>query len=170
MNVLPLFPAPRPDTASGDRRSLPGVRTVLHDPRWPRITAALMALREAGRHAVRMVDADCGAGSLLLHAAHHARTLGFTAIEARGIDRSPALIGRARVTASRYADPAIGIIFERVDLILALREEEDLPADILLCHHASMIDPRPEVASALIRAGLLIIDDDNAAPLHGMAA
>ena len=89
-------------------------------------------MRARRRHAVRIVDADCGAGSLLLRAVQHARTLGFTAIEARGIAGSPALIGRARAAASRTADPAIGLAFTSADLILSLREEAEMPADIVL--------------------------------------
>ena len=120
--------SPSPSLAS----SLPRLRTARDDPRWPRLCAALARLRARRRHAVRIVDADCGAGSLLLRAVQHARTLGFTAIEARGIAGSPALIGRARAAASRTIDPAIGLDFTSADLILSLREEAEMPADIVL--------------------------------------
>jgi hypothetical protein len=146
--------------------SLPGSRTALHDPRWPAIAAALTALRDRGRFAVRIVDADCGAGCLLLQAAQYARSLGFTAIEGRGIDGSPALIGRAKAAASRQRDPAIGITFDLSDVLAALGEEHDLPADIVLWH-----GPRREAIDlALSRAADLVIGDDVAAGDAGPVA
>lgn len=137
----------------------PGSWAATHDPRWPAVAACLAALRENGRFAVRIVDADCGAGSLLLHAAQQARVLGFTAIEARGIDGSPALVGRARAAASSIADPAIGLVFEVVDMVEALRQEHDLPADIVLWHGARAEDTHPDFLAALVAAGDLIVDD-----------
>ena len=53
----------------------------------------------------------------------HAKALGFTAIEGRGIDGSPAMIGRARVAAARLHEPAIGLTFEVADMIEALADE-----------------------------------------------
>ncbi|TXC70751.1 methyltransferase domain-containing protein [Sphingomonas ginsenosidivorax] len=146
------------------RRPLPGSRTAIHDPRWPRIVAALSELRDRGRHAVRIVDADCGAGALLLHAAHHARALGFTAIEGRGIDGSPALVGRARAAAARQADAAIGLVFETADMLAALRDEADQPADILLCHATGPQACRPDMVDALHAAGRRVIGDAGLAP------
>ena len=91
-------------------------RTARNDPRWPAIGEALASLRDAKRRAVRIVDADCGAGAILIQALRHARALGFTAIEGRGIDSSPALIGRARAAAARLHDPAIGVAFDVAEL------------------------------------------------------
>jgi SAM-dependent methyltransferase len=136
--------------------SLPGSRTALHDPRWPAIAGALRALRDRGRFAVRIVDAGCGAGCLLLHAVHHARSLGFTSIEGRGIDGSPALIGRAKAAAQRQRDPAIGTAFDRSDVLVALGEEYDLPADLVLWHGTR----RAAIDQALARAADLVIRDD----------
>lgn len=152
--------------ARARRRSpLPGSRTAAHDPRWPAIRVALAGLRERGRCSVRIVDADCGAGSLLILAAHHARTLGFTAVETRGIDGSPALIARARAAAVRASAPAIGLEFFVLDVFEALRAEEDLPADILLWS-----GPRsPAIDTALSRAALLVIAADDLA-IVGRAA
>lgn len=135
----------------------PGSRTAAHDERWSALAAALAGLRERERCSVRIVDADCGAGCLLLHALRHARALGFTAIEGRGIDGVPALIGRARAAASRLADPAIGIVFEHGDMVAALHDEEDFPADIVLCRVGQ--DSSPGVLDALRRAGKLVIGD-----------
>lgn len=147
----------------------PSSRTAAHDPRWPAVAAALQALRDKKRHAVRIVDADCGAGCLLLHAIRHARALGFTAIEGRGINGSPALIGRARAAAARLGDPAIGVIFEMADMVAALRDEHDLPADIVLWH-AGTGDPGPAASDALRRAGDRVISDALAGMAHRQAA
>ena len=114
-------------------RLRPGSRTATHDPRWPAIVAALTALRDRERHAVRIVDLDCGAGCVLLAALRYARALGFTAIEGRGLSTSPALVGRANAAAARFADPATGVVFEAATAA-ALDEEGDLPPDIVLCH------------------------------------
>lgn len=104
------------------------------DPRWPAVEAALGALRERNRCAVRIVDADCGAGGFLIAVAEQARAMGFTAIEGRGLGGSPAMIGRARAAARRHRHAAMGLVFERSDPIAALAEERDFPADILVCH------------------------------------
>lgn len=147
----------------------PGSEAAVHDPRWPRIEAALLALRASGRHAVRIVDADCGAGTLLLHALKHARQLGFTAVEGHGIDRSSLLIGRARSAARLAADPALGVDFEVADIVAALRDEQDLPADIVICHDVAR-DQRPEAARAVRNAGRIVIADDAACHVQGIAA
>jgi hypothetical protein len=136
-----------------------GRRACCKDERWPAIAAALAELREANRHSIRILDMDCGAGSLLLHAVRHARGLGFTAIEARGVDGVPALIGRARASASHLADPAIGVMFEPADLMTALAEEQAFPADILIWHgHAAGMDHTAAVR-AVAAAGNRIIAD-----------
>jgi 2-polyprenyl-3-methyl-5-hydroxy-6-metoxy-1,4-benzoquinol methylase len=132
---------------------MPEGRRALHDPRWPALNQALVNLRLRHRHALRIVDADCGAGSLLLRAACRARELGFTAIEVRGIDGSPALIGQARVAAGSLADPAIGATFDLADAHAALRDEADFPADIVLWSRAC----RPGIDEVLSRAADLVI-------------
>jgi hypothetical protein len=137
----------------------PGCRTVRADPRWPQIVAALIALRERGRHAARIVDADCACGTLLIAAAHHARALGFVGIEARGIDHSPACIGRARAAANRLSDPAIGFRFECVDMVQALAEEADFPADIIVWHGRRPRGRQAGVREAVAAAGDRIIGD-----------
>ncbi|MBD8617590.1 SAM-dependent methyltransferase [Sphingomonas sp. CFBP 13728] len=126
-----------------------------HDDRWPAVAAALGELRLAKRRSVRIVDADCGAGTLLLRAVRHARSLGFTAIEGRGIDGAPALIGRARAAAASLDDPAIGMSFELADLRAALTEEAEFPADILLCDNSA---GRAGLSVAIAAAGRVVID------------
>jgi len=132
-------------------------RTARCDPRWPRIAAVLAAMRERHRHAVRIVDADCACGTLLIAAVRYARALGFTAIEGHGIDDAAPLIGRARAAATRLHDPAIGLSFERADLAHALAREADVPTDILLCHHRH--DADHSTARLLAAAGHVVIDD-----------
>ncbi|PXA91983.1 SAM-dependent methyltransferase [Nostoc sp. 3335mG] len=108
------------------------VRRAQADRRWSAIERLLFALRKAGRRSIRIVDAGCGAGDLLIHAARHARSIGFLAIEGRGIDRDPAAIARARSTAKLLADPAIGLVFDNGDARVALTDEAEVPADLVL--------------------------------------
>lgn len=121
-----------------------------HDPRWPAVEAALDHLRERHRRAVRIVDADCGAGGFLIAVAEQARAKGFTAIEGRGLGRSPALIGRARAAARRHRHAAMGLVFERRDPADALAEERAFPADILLCHRCGAPSHELEAAAACV--------------------
>ena len=101
----PAYPHARPTRARRPRRS------ISRDARWPALAAALLDLRSAHRRSVRIVDTGCGGGALLLCAVRYARELGFTAIEARGIDTAAPLIGRARAAAAALHDPAIGVSF-----------------------------------------------------------
>ena len=158
--------APRLYRASTIVHPQPGSRTATHDERWPALATALAGLRERKRCSVRMVDSDCGAGCLLLHAACHARALGFTAIEARGIGGSPALIGRARAAAGRLHDPAIGTVFEVKDMLAGLRDEYDFPADIVLWRGATDA-AQSAIVEALHKAGRLVIGDDHAGARAG---
>ena len=134
-------------------------RTTIFDPRWHDLAVALAALRENRRRAVRIIDADCGSGAMLLEAVMHARRLGFTAVEGRGIDTSPALIARARNGAARLRDPGVGIVFEVADMTAALEGEADFPADIVLWHGSRPDERRPELLKALCRAGAVVIGD-----------
>lgn len=130
------------------------------DRRWPAMLRKLKGLRKRGRHSVRIVDADCGAGELLLHAVRRARELGFVAIEGRGIDSDPQLIASARQAAAREADPAIGLVYEEADMTRAMREEAEFPADLLLCP-ASTEDAR-ELAELAHAAGETVLWDRTA--------
>lgn len=156
--------AARPAPAPHAMRAHPAPirRSVRVDPRWPHIAAALQALRDAHRHAVRIVDADCACGTLLIEVARHARALGFTAIEARGIDGSPALIGRARAAAQRLHDPAIGLSFDMVDMRTVLTQEAEAPADLLLWPGAPATDAG-DLAAVLAAATLVIADTEQRA-------
>ncbi len=158
--LKPFVTAERPSSTSPVRASLiPGSRAAYNDTRWTDICTALNALRERRHHAVRIVDADCACGALLIEAVRHARTLGFTAIEGRGIDGSPAMIGRARAAAGRLHEPAIGLTFEVTDMIEALAGEADFPADIVLWHGGRAGDDRPGLRANLAKAGDVVIGD-----------
>lgn len=133
------------------------------DGRWPAIVAALAGLRAARRRSVRIVDAACGDGALLLHALRHARRLGFVAIEGRGIEGAPAQVARARHAAARLNDRAIGVTFNMGDPAPALAEEAEAPADIVLWHGES----EAVTAAAVAGAGATVIGDEPAPSLAG---
>ena len=127
------------------------------DRRWPAMLRKLKGLRKRGRHSIRIVDADCGAGELLIQAVRRARELGFVAIEGRGIDSDPRLIADARQAAARQTDPAIGLVFEEGDMNRAMREETEFRADLLLC--PSFRENERELAKLAHAAGETVIWD-----------
>lgn len=126
-----------------------------NDPRWPAIVSALRVLRAANRRTVRIVDANCNDGELLLCAVCQASAMGFTAIEARGLEDSLARVARARALAACLIDPAVGISFDATDPVSALIEEGDFPADIVIAHQDALSDAR--TASLLQCAGRMVI-------------
>jgi SAM-dependent methyltransferase len=135
------------------------------DRRWPAMLRKLKGLRKRGRRSIRIVDADCGAGELLIHAVRRARAMGFVAIEGRGIDADPRLIASARRAAARQSDPAIGLVFEQGDPDEAMREEAEYPADLLLCPAS---DTGARELKALARtAADTVLWDRTAKPEHG---
>ncbi len=134
-----------------------GGRLSVPDDRWPAIADAITDLRDRGRCSIRIVDCDCGAGETLLCAARYARSLGFTAIEARGVDGAASLVARACSRAARVRDCAIGVTFERRDPVSALRDEADFPADIVLWHDART--RRRETLDAVAAAADIAIGD-----------
>ena len=147
-----------------------GSRAAQSDPRWPSVAAALAELREQHRHAVRIVDADCACGTLLIETARYARGLGFTAIEGHGIDGAPTLIGRARASAARLQEPAIGLTFECADMVEALVREADFPADIVLFHCRHEGSDHRAAAALLAAAGKVVIGDPVATSVRRQAA
>ncbi len=95
----------------------------------------------------------------MIETARYARALGFTAIEGRGIDDAPMMIGRARAAATRLDDPAIGIAFDLADMAPTLAREADFPADIVLWHRLPEGNEEPYIAEMLAAAGNLVIGD-----------
>lgn len=154
-----VFPAPtlRRCAPRARPRAPRPLRIDCRDQRWPAIAAALSALRAAKRRSVRIVDAECGAGRILLCAVRYARALGFTSIEGRGIDDAPALVRRAQAAAGDLHAPAIGLTFETGEMAVALQDESDFPADIVVWHGGGRQDRA--VVRALAAAGHTLIAD-----------
>ena len=120
---------------------------------WRRIDGALVDLRTQGREHVRILDLGCGPGTWLMRAALHARALGFTAIETRGIDISAELIGMAQRSASRIHVPGIALDFAVQDLEAALAGETADSCDLILCLYG-VLNHLPAVRHAAIADAL----------------
>ena len=69
------------------------------------------------------------------------------------------MIGRARAAAARHCDPAIGFVFDTIDVVQALTAEAEFPADIVLWHGSRPNDSHTGVEAALVAAGDLVIGD-----------
>jgi len=119
---------------------------------WSRIDAALIELRAQGRHAIRVLDLGCGPGTWLLRTVARARDLGFTAVEGRGIDLSPAMIDLARRAAAGVEDPRIGLSFDVGDILETLEQEGRHACDIALCLYGVLNHVAPGTLPAVTRA------------------
>ncbi|WCM29566.1 class I SAM-dependent methyltransferase [Sphingomonas sp. QA11] len=119
---------------------------------WLRIDKTLIELRAQGRHAIRILDLGCGPGTWLLRTAARARDLGFTAIEGRGIDISPAMIALANQAAARTTDPRIGLTFDVGDIVETLEQEGRHACDIALCLYGVLNHVAPSSYPAVARA------------------
>lgn len=162
MPGIPMSSMPSRRMAGTRRNDAPAaIGRASADARWPRVAQALDRLRAAKRRSVRIVDADCGSGELLLDALRYARSIGFTAIEGRGIDGVPSLVRRARSQAAHLHDPAIGVTYEVADVATAMAEEAGFPADIVLWKLGRGGDPTLSAAVAAA-AALVIADGDPA--------
>lgn len=115
-----------------------------HGPSPHQIAAALEALRLSGRRSIRILDLDCGTGQRLLRIAALAREMGFVAIEGRGVDLSAPRVRVARWEAEAQAHPSTTLAFDLLEPIVALAEEHDEAADLVL-----LSDSLPPPASAL---------------------
>lgn len=127
---------------------------------WARIEAALVTLRTRRRHAIRILDLGCGPGTWLLRTVQRARELGFTAIEARGIDPSPEMIAFAQAAERSLADPAIGVEFAVADLETALAEEDDASRDLVMCLYG-VLNHVPASAHAAAAAAMARVARDS---------
>jgi SAM-dependent methyltransferase len=99
---------------------------------WRRLDATLQRLAANNQRSLRLLDAGCGPGTWLRRTVLRARELGFTSIEAHGIDISPAMLALARETTAFIDDPAISIQLEEGDLTEALNFETN-EFDITSC-------------------------------------
>lgn len=133
-------------------------RTVLAtDSFGAAIDAALRALRDRGRRAIRILDLDSRSGKRLIRVAERARAFGFVSIEARGCARSRLAMQAARRAAALHRDYAIGWHFDVTAPASAL-DEEDAGADIVLVSARTLASANGH-GDALARALLDVADD-----------
>lgn len=121
------------------------------------IDAALRALRDRGRRAIRIVDLDSRSGKRLIRVAERARSFGFLSIEARGCARSRLAAQAARRVAALHKDHAIGWDFDVTEAGPALAEEED-GADIVLVSSRTLTNANGH-GDRLARALFDVADD-----------
>ena len=74
------------------------------------------------------------------------------------------------MVAASQQDPAIGITFEAAAMFDALRQEYDMPADIILWHGAASTSDRKAALRVLARAGELVIGDPVCSDAQKVAA
>jgi SAM-dependent methyltransferase len=123
---------------------------------WQVLDAKLVALRAAGRGAVRILDAGCGPGTWLRRLVTRALALGFSRIDARGFDIAAAQVERARTLSRNLADrPEVTLTFAVADLCDGL-PEKDASVDLTVCLYSVLshleIVRLPWVAQELARA------------------
>lgn len=123
-----------------------------HGPCDARIARALLAFRNQGHRAVRLLDLDCADGGRLLRAAEKARELGFVAIEGRGVSLWTAGIRHARWQAGLAAHPSTSLVFQIAEPVAALASEHDGAADFILLSEP-MPYPASPLGAALARLG-----------------
>jgi SAM-dependent methyltransferase len=100
---------------------------------WQALDAKLVALRAAGRGAIRILDAGCGPGTWLRRLVTRALELGFSRIDARGFDIAEAQIARARALSRELAGkPEVSLTFDVADLCGGL-PEKDASVDLTVC-------------------------------------
>jgi len=100
---------------------------------WQVLDAKLVALRAAGRGAIRILDVGCGPGTWLRRLVTRSLALGFSRIDARGFDIAEAQIERARTLSRDLADkPEVSLTFEVSDLCDGL-PEKDASVDLTVC-------------------------------------
>ena len=100
---------------------------------WEALDSKLVALRAAGRGAIRILDAGCGPGTWLRRLVTRSLALGFSRIDARGFDIAEAQIEWARAHSRDLADkPEVSLTFEVADLCDGLPEKDD-SVDLTVC-------------------------------------
>jgi len=115
-----------------------------HGPSMERIASVLGDLHRDGRHAIRILDLECGDGERLLRTAAVAREMRFVAIEGTGVDLSVGRIRHARREAQIQAHLSTTLDFKVAEAMAALALEQDGAVDLVL-----MSDAPPYPASPL---------------------
>ena len=117
---------------SGDKLfSFEGRHGYADGKTWELIDGKLRMLRARGENRLRLLDLGCGPGTWLRRVVVRARQLGFTEIEAHGIDIADSQLQRARVLSRTLAELAgVRISFQHGDLRKGL---PNLPNDLCLC-------------------------------------
>jgi SAM-dependent methyltransferase len=119
---------------------------------WRRIDTTLKHMAAEHRRTLRLLDVGCGPGTWIRRVALRARALGFTTIEAHGIDLSPAMLALARTSAATLNDPAITITFTEGDITAGLGEEYH-DFDMTLCLYG-VLNHLPQPTHARVAATL----------------
>ncbi|HEY8065804.1 MAG TPA: class I SAM-dependent methyltransferase [Methylosinus sp.] len=126
-----------------------GDRTI-----WSILDGKLRALRSSGARSVRILDLGCGPGTWLCRVVMRASELGFTSIQARGIDIAETQVRRASARGRRLAIAGLELAFESGD-ICAQQPEASLSVDLCLCLYGVLnhipIDHMPNLLSEVAR-------------------
>lgn len=157
-----------PETHANGPSDPQALRSFTDRALWNRLDAMLVRMRTEGRRAIRILDAGCGPGTWLLRLVIRARDMGFAAIDARGIDLSPAMIDLARTRASSVDDAHIGIRFEVGDIVDALDEEDERSFDIVLCLNGVLNHLEPADRSRAAAAMERICDGEIFVTVHSI--
>ncbi|PWB84632.1 MAG: hypothetical protein C3F11_00255 [Methylocystaceae bacterium] len=100
---------------------------------WALLDDKLRALRSSGARSIRILDLGCGPGTWLLRLVTRASALGFTSIEAKGLDIAEAQVRRARARGRRLAaNEGLQLHFETGDICAPLPEAAS-SVDLCLC-------------------------------------
>lgn len=100
---------------------------------WGIVEQTLSSLRNSGATELSVLDLGCGPGTWLRRIVDRAGQLGFTRINARGVDLAEAQVRRARLLSGNLANaPGVTLRFEAGD-IRQRQREADHSVDICLC-------------------------------------
>jgi len=99
---------------------------------WNKIDAKLKQILRDGRRTLKVLDAGCGPGTWLRRIVMSASKLGFTKIEAHGIDISTRMVELARAAASDIGNSKARVAFTVADITERL-PFADARFDITLC-------------------------------------
>jgi len=117
---------------------------------WELIDGKLLALRAGGLHRLRVLDLGCGPGTWLRRVVVRAKQMGFTEIEAQGLDIADAQLHRARALSRNVAEmEGVTLSFRHADLRGKL---PCLQSDLCLCLYSVLNHlPAGELPDALRR-------------------